>query len=90
MNKKLTLVLLPVAFFLCFGAGISFADKPRARALGIPFDGAPGIYNAISDVGGVTGMICHGYKYGAGASSRIVRIEDTSYVLGAMHCRLKR
>jgi D-aminopeptidase len=30
------------------------ADKPRARALGIPFDGTPGVYNAISDVGGVT------------------------------------
>ena len=30
------------------------ADKPRARALGIPFDGTPGVYNAISDVRGVT------------------------------------
>jgi D-aminopeptidase len=28
--------------------------KPRARDLGIPFDGAPGALNAITDVGGVT------------------------------------
>src|SRR5262245_9672666 len=32
----------------------SFADGPRARALGIPFDGAPGQFNAITDVAGVT------------------------------------
>ena len=28
-------------------------DKPRARALGVPFDGAPGPLNAITDVAGV-------------------------------------
>jgi D-aminopeptidase len=28
--------------------------KPRARDLGIPFDGTPGPHNAITDVGGVT------------------------------------
>src|SRR5215208_1157074 len=28
-------------------------SKPRARALGIPFDGTPGRYNAITDVAGV-------------------------------------
>jgi len=28
--------------------------KPRARDLGIPFDGTPGALNAITDVGGVT------------------------------------
>lgn len=28
--------------------------KPRARDLGIPFEGTPGIYNAITDVPGVT------------------------------------
>jgi L-aminopeptidase/D-esterase-like protein len=27
--------------------------KPRARDLGIPFDGTPGLHNAITDVGGV-------------------------------------
>jgi D-aminopeptidase len=30
------------------------ADKPRARDLGIPFNGTPGQYNAITDVAGVT------------------------------------
>ena len=29
-------------------------NRPRARALGIPFDGAPGPLNAITDVAGVT------------------------------------
>ncbi len=31
----------------------SFAQKPRARNLGIPFDGTPGRFNAITDVNGV-------------------------------------
>ena len=31
-----------------------FPPKPRARALGIPFDGRPGPLNAITDVPGVT------------------------------------
>ena len=29
------------------------ASKPRARELGVPFDGTPGPYNAITDVSGV-------------------------------------
>ncbi len=29
------------------------AKKPRARDLGVPFDGAPGKFNAITDVHGV-------------------------------------
>src|SRR5271156_968991 len=32
----------------------SATAKPRARDLGIPFDGTPGALNAITDVGGVT------------------------------------
>ena len=36
-------------------AGISFAgEAPRARDLGIPFDGSPGPLNAITDVASVT------------------------------------
>lgn len=38
------LVLLP---------SILFAQKPRARDIGIPFDGTPGKFNAITDVKGV-------------------------------------
>lgn len=34
-------------------AGSSFAQKSRARDLGIPLDGTPGTYNAITDVAGV-------------------------------------
>ncbi|MGH7489599.1 MAG: P1 family peptidase, partial [bacterium] len=29
------------------------AQKPRARTLGVPFDGKPGPWNAITDVQGV-------------------------------------
>ena len=29
-------------------------DAPRARTLGVPFDGKPGVYNAITDIGPVT------------------------------------
>jgi D-aminopeptidase len=36
-----------------FGATVSAADKPRARDLGIPFDGTPGPLDAITDVAGV-------------------------------------
>ena len=32
--------------------------KPRARDLGIPFDGKPGVHNAITDVAGVTVGYC--------------------------------
>lgn len=36
-------------------SGITFAqNSPRARDLGVPFDGTPGKYNAITDVEGVT------------------------------------
>ena len=45
-------VLLVAALF---SAGTLFAQttKPRARDLGVPFDGTPGKYNAITDVPGV-------------------------------------
>jgi D-aminopeptidase len=44
--RILLLVLLPV---------FAFAETaPRARDLGIPFDGTPGQWNAITDVAGVT------------------------------------
>jgi len=38
----------------CAMSAASFADGPRARGLGIPFDGTPGSFNAITDVEGVT------------------------------------
>jgi L-aminopeptidase/D-esterase-like protein len=47
---------------LCFGLSLALilsaqeksAAKPRARDLGVPFDGTPGPLNAITDVAGVT------------------------------------
>jgi L-aminopeptidase/D-esterase-like protein len=41
----------PAAASLAAGAS---PEKPRARDLGIPFDGTPGPFNAITDVAGVT------------------------------------
>ncbi|HSC77721.1 MAG TPA: P1 family peptidase, partial [Candidatus Acidoferrales bacterium] len=38
---------------VCTIASAWAADKPRARALGVPFDGTPGPLNAITDVAGV-------------------------------------
>ncbi len=38
------------AFLFCISL---FAQKPRARDIGIPFDGTPGKFNAITDVKGV-------------------------------------
>src|SRR5256886_6943111 len=50
-----------LAIFLCSLSAISSAAaqetppaKPRARDLGVPFDGTPGPLNAITDVSGVT------------------------------------
>src|SRR5438045_9578923 len=42
-------------FFLMLSSTISFSQEknPRARDLGIPFDGITGKYNAITDVAGV-------------------------------------
>jgi len=50
-----------IAILLCSLSAISFASaqdtplaKPRARTLGVPFDGTPGPLNSITDVSGVT------------------------------------
>jgi D-aminopeptidase len=39
---------------------------------------------AEGNVGGGTGMICHGFKCGSGTSSRVVRIDDRPYSVGAL------
>ncbi len=48
--KKLTVLFLVISIF-----AISFSaqTRPRARDLGVPFDGSPGQFNAITDVKGV-------------------------------------
>lgn len=51
MSKKLFLVL--VSAMLMTISLSAQKSKPRARDLGIPFEGTPGKYNAITDVQGV-------------------------------------
>jgi D-aminopeptidase len=47
--------LLPFLLVTCLaGASTTFAGEPRARDLGVPFQGTPGPLNAITDVPGVT------------------------------------
>ena len=52
MMKILTLLLIVEVFFNTNNS-IAQQAKPRARDLGIPFDGTPGPFNAITDVKGV-------------------------------------
>ena len=44
---------LALALALCVLCGLVSAAEPRARDLGVPFDGTPGPLNAITDVAGV-------------------------------------
>ena len=47
-------IVAAIACALALAAGAAFGAAPRARDLGIPFDGTPGPLNAITDVTGVT------------------------------------
>ena len=42
-----SIVLVPAVAAIMLAAAASAADKPRARDLGVPFDGTPGAWNAI-------------------------------------------
>ena len=46
--KKAAVILLLILIH-----SFTIAQKPRARDIGIPFDGTPGKYNAITDVKGI-------------------------------------
>ena len=50
MQKTCALAVLMVAVFV---GSLCSQTKPRARDLGVPFDGTPGRFNAITDVKGV-------------------------------------
>ena len=50
-NTARVIVLLLLAAI----SPVAAEEKPRARDLGIPFDGQPGPLNAITDVAGVDG-----------------------------------
>jgi D-aminopeptidase len=51
--RKLTLWLLIPQIFSLAALCLAAETKPRARDLGVPFDGTPGPFNAITDVAGV-------------------------------------
>ncbi len=44
---------ITLSLFVLTTGSIAQTTKPRARDLGIPFEGTPGKYNAITDVQGV-------------------------------------
>ena len=49
-NKNTIILFIALLNVFCFQL---MAQKPRARTIGIPFDGTPGKFNAITDVKGV-------------------------------------
>jgi len=56
---------------------VANADEPRARDLGIPFDGTPGELNAITDVPGVTvghSTIIEDYPNGSAARAGVTAV----------------
>jgi D-aminopeptidase len=53
MLKARYLALISLLFFSVFATVVMAQSKPRARDLGVPFDGTPGPLNAITDVKGV-------------------------------------
>lgn len=50
---RLVLVVVVWSVFALVASGASAQPGPRARDLGVPFEGTPGRFNAITDVGGV-------------------------------------
>jgi hypothetical protein len=48
MKKMITLICF-VAGMLPIAIGTAAAQKPRARDIGIPFDGTPGKYNLLKN-----------------------------------------
>ena len=46
-------LLIPASLPAAFTPSVARAAGPRARDLGVPFDGTPGDLNAITDVAGV-------------------------------------
>jgi len=52
--RSLTIILFALSTVGLVSAQDNSPIKPRARDLGVPFDGTPGPFNAITDVSGVT------------------------------------
>ena len=52
MSRPLLLALV-VSLAVAAGAPVDAQRAPRARDLGVPFEGSPGALNAITDVAGI-------------------------------------
>src|SRR5689334_20116012 len=84
---RLPTLLLSVAVLLVVPAGIQAEKpgKPRARNLGVPFEGTPGPLNAITDVKGIevgfVTLISGGGKLNVGGG--LVRTGVTAIFPGA-------
>ncbi len=75
---------LCLALILCVLWGTASAAGHRARDLGVPFDGTPGVLNAITDVAGVTvGQVSliqdlpNGHKVRTGVTAILPRGHDS-------------
>ena len=53
MRKVSRTIWVAALLFCCISLSVAAEHKPRARDLGVPFDGNPGPLNAITDVKGV-------------------------------------
>jgi D-aminopeptidase len=53
MRKVSRTIWIAALVFCCLSVSVGAEHKPRARDLGVPFDGNPGPLNAITDVKGV-------------------------------------
>ena len=53
MLKLSRTIWVAALLFCCLSVSVAAEHKPRARDLGVPFDGNPGPLNAITDVKGV-------------------------------------
>ena len=60
--------------------GFHVKKEDAMQALDKAYSGAV----AEGNVGGGTGMICHGFKGGTGTASRVVKIGDSTYTLGVL------
>ncbi len=74
----------PLAMALCLLYGFAQAAEPRARDLGVPFDGTAGSLNAITDVAGVAvGQVtliqdlANGHKVRTGVTAILPRGHDS-------------
>ena len=51
--KSISILQSIALIILLLLQSFAYAQKPRARDIGIPFNGTPGKYNAITDVKGI-------------------------------------